>query len=253
MVTASAVAQWKEQGYLVVREVFDASSIVGLKSEAERLLGRTELIHGNNLRCRWADHVDTGECRFDCFDPVIDLSPACAQAARAPQLLAILEQLYGEPALLFKDKLIYKPPGAPGYPLHQDYIDWAEFPKSFMTVILALDASDPGNGATQVFRGYHQRGDMSPRDGSFYRLPEDAVDPAQGEYLNLQPGDIAVFSGYTPHRSEPNRSSGWRRLLYLSYNAASDGGDLRASHYEQFHAWLRERYAEHRKFGVYFR
>ncbi len=71
---------------------------------------RTDLIDTNNIRCRWQNHVETGECRFDCFDPVIDLSDACERAARDPKLLEIVSALYGEPACLFKDKLIFKPP-----------------------------------------------------------------------------------------------------------------------------------------------
>ena len=38
--------------------------------------------------------------------------------------------------------------------------------------------------------------------------------------LVLEPGDVAVFGGFTPHRSDPNLSDRWRRQLYLSYNAA---------------------------------
>ena len=45
--------------------------------------------------------------------------------------------------------------------------------------------------------------------------------------LVLEPGDVAVFGGFTPHRSDPNVSGRWRRQLYLSYNASSDGGDQR--------------------------
>ena len=50
-----------------------------------------------------------------------------------------------------------------------------------------------------------------------------------------------------------NRSPTSRRLLYLSYNADSDGGDQREKHYREFHAWLKERYAEYGKTKVYFR
>jgi hypothetical protein len=71
--------------------------------------------------------------------------------------------------------------------------------------------------------------------------------------LTLAPGDVAIFGGFTPHRSAPNRSDRWRRQLYLSYNALSDGGDQHDKHYAEFHAWLRKRYAEHGKHDVYFR
>lgn len=250
---ADQLAQYHADGYVVARGVFAADRIAELAGEADRILGRTELIDPDNIRCRWQNHADTGECRFDCFDPVIDLSDACARAARDPRLLEIIGALYGEPACLFKDKLIYKPAGALGYALHQDYISWKSFPASFVTAIVAIDAADANNGATEVFAGYHTRGCMTPEDGMYHQLAEDAVDPAKGVVLELEPGDVAIFSGYTPHRSAPNRSTQSRRLLYLSYNAVSDGGDQRDRHYAEFRGWLQDRYAEHGKTSTFFR
>lgn len=56
------------------------------------------------------------------------------------------------------------------------------------------------------------------------------MDEATAVPLVLEPGDVAVFGGFTPHRSDPNVSAGPRRQLYLSYNADSAGGDPRAKH-----------------------
>jgi hypothetical protein len=39
----------------------------------------------------------------------------------------------------------------------------------------------------------------------------------------------------------------------LSYNKLSDGGRQRTQHYEEFHRWLRVKYAEHGKTDLYFR
>ena len=184
---------------------------------------------------------------------MIDISPPFAAAARDPRILGLAAALYGEPACLFKDKLIYKRPGHAGYALHQDYIAWPSFPTSFITVALAIDAAADDNGATEVFPGHHHRGYLSARDGQYHELPLDAVDPAKGVLLRLQPGDLAVFGCYTPHRSAPNRSGSSRRLLYTSYNALSDGGDSREAHYREFHGWLKDRYAEHGRTSTYFR
>jgi ectoine hydroxylase-related dioxygenase (phytanoyl-CoA dioxygenase family) len=250
---ATQVAQYHADGFLVVRQVFSAERIAELDAEAQRVLGLTDLIDTNNVRCRWQNHVETGECRFDCFDPVIDLSEACGRAARDPRLLEIVGALYGEPACLFKDKLIFKAPGSLGYNLHQDYIAWKSFPKSFVTAIVAIDPADAGNGATEVFGGYHTQGCLTPPDGMYHQLPDDAVDPAKGRVLELAPGDVAIFSGFTPHRSAPNRSSQSRRLLYLSYNALSDGGEQREQHYAEFRGWLQDRYAEYGRTSTFFR
>src|SRR5262245_20011452 len=252
-VTPEQVAFYHDQGYLIVRNVFDADEIAALSAEAEMLVGRSELIDKQNIRCRWQDHATTGECRFDCFDPVIDIGPVCRYFACDARILDVLRAIYDDEAHLFKDKLIFKPPGATGYTLHQDYISWREFPESFITVLVAIDATDAANGATEVFPGYHKQGYLSPKDGDYHHLEENSIDLSRGVVLDLAPGDIALFGGYTPHRSAANQSDRWRRQLYLSYNAGRDGGDQRAAHYRQFHEWLVKKYAEYGKTGVWFR
>jgi ectoine hydroxylase-related dioxygenase (phytanoyl-CoA dioxygenase family) len=177
----------------------------------------------------------------------------CARLAADPRLLGLLAGVYGEPAHLFKDKLIFKPPGAKGYDLHQDYIAWKDFPRSFITVLVPVDPCHRGNGCTEVFPAYHRQGCLAPEDGDYHPLPADVVDESKVVPLELEPGDVALFGAFTPHRSAPNRSAGWRRQLYLSYNAASDGGERRTAHYQEFHAWLKVKYAEYGKHHVYFR
>jgi ectoine hydroxylase-related dioxygenase (phytanoyl-CoA dioxygenase family) len=247
------IERYRATGYLILLGVFGSEEVAALASEAETLLGRAELIDTANIRCRWSDHVSSGECLFDCFDPVIDIGPVSRYVSRDPRILAPLADLYGEPAHLFKDKLIFKRPGVKGYNLHQDYISWPEFPTSFVTVIVAIDETNASNGATEIFPGYHQLGNMSPNDGDYHELSPDAIDLATGVTLDLQPGDVAIFSGFTPHRSAANESDGWRRQLYLSYNRASDGGEQRDAHYRQFHSWLKKKYAEYGRGEVYFR
>lgn len=249
---ASEIARYAADGYLIVRGVFPADRVAELAAAAERVRERDDLIDTDNIRCRWQDDLD-GVCRFDCFDPVIDLSDACARAARDPQLVAIVSALYGEPACLFKDKLIFKAPRTLGYKLHQDYIGWESFPATFLTAIVAIDPADAESGATEVFPGYHLQGSLTPEDGMYHELPESAIDLSTGVMLDLAPGDIALFSGFTPHRSGPNRSGHWRRLLYLSFNALSDGGERRERHYDEFRGWLQDRYAEYGRTSTFFR
>lgn len=247
------VSDYHEQGYLVLRGVFRPEEVAVLSWEANSLAERHDLIDTANIRCRWQDHVETGACTFDCFDPVIDIGPVCRAFANDERLLSALGAIYRDRAHLLKDKLIFKPPGAKGYALHQDYISWKEFPRSFVTVILPIDATRAENGATEVFPGYHRRGYLSPIDGDYHELSLEAIDPACGVMLELDPGDIALFGGFTPHRSAPNTSGSPRRQLYLSYNAERDGGAQREAHYAQFHEWLRVKYAQFGRTGIYFR
>jgi len=244
---------YRATGLSVVRGVFSIDEIAAVSEEANRVLGLSELIDINNLRCRWQNHHQTEECRFDCFDPIIDLSAPIERMARDRRILEIVSALYGEEACLFKDKLIYKPPGAKGYGLHQDYIGWESFPRSFVTVLIPIDPATDENGATEVFPGLHKQGYLSAMDGDYHELPLSVVEGTTGIRLCLEPGDLAVFDGMIPHRSAANQSNAWRRQLYLSYNAKSDGGEQRDAHYREFHTWLKQKYAEYGKHDTYYK
>lgn len=251
--TDAAVQEYHDLGYAIVRGVFAVDEVQAALDEADRLFQRHDLIASENIRCRWQPHVETQECLFECFDPVIDIAPVCERMANDARLIQIISQLYGEEACLFKDKLIFKPPGAKGYDLHQDFIAWPDFPRSFLTAVIALDATGIDNGCTVVYPGYHKQGCMSPEDGDYHALPPASIDEATAVPLVLAPGDVAIFGCFTPHGSAPNRSGRWRRQLYLSYNAFSDGGRQRNKHYQEFHVWLRKKYAEYGKHFVYFK
>ncbi len=102
------------------------------------------------------------------------------QTVRArPRILAPLADIYGEPACLFKDKLIYKPPMTEGYNMHQDFIAWDGFPRSFITVLIAIDGAGNDNGATECFPGYHSSGSLVPEDGMYHDPPLDLIDLKQ--------------------------------------------------------------------------
>ena len=200
------LAQYRRDGFVVLRHCFHPAEMMALQRESERLLRDcADLIHPRNLRCRFMPHHESGELLFEVFDPVNDLSPACEQFCRDRRVLDVVEAIYGEPACLFKDKLIFKPPGATGYRLHQDIpLGWEGFPQSFVTVLIPIDASSTGNGCTEVFGGYHS--EHLPSDPREYMLPNDLVDETRRVNLELEPGDIAVFHGLTPHRSAPPRT-----------------------------------------------
>ena len=48
------------------------------------------------------------------------------------------------------------------------------------------------------------------------------------------PGDVVFFDSFAPHASAPNLTSAKRRVLYVTYNRASEG-DHRAQYYADKH------------------
>jgi hypothetical protein len=71
--------------------------------------------------------------------------------------------------------------------------------------------------------------------------------------LLLEPGDVAIFSCFTPHRSGPNGDTVGRRGYFISYNARSDRGDQYDRHYQEFHEWIRAKTPEAKRPYLFFR
>ena len=237
----------------ILRGVFGAAEIQRLSDDVDRV-GREQaaLIDANNMRVRFQPHKDTNEPIFEVFDPISDLSPVARAITHDRRILEPLHDLYGEPAELFKDKLIYKPPGATGATLHQDWIAWPGFPESFLTVLLAIDPFTAENGATELFPRCHRNGYMSPKDGQYHYVELGKL-PVEPVPLLLSPGDVAIFTCFTPHCSAANRSAFGRRGYFISYNARSDGGQQYAKHYREFHDWIRAKSPVEKQPRLFFR
>ena len=233
------VQAYHDEGYLILRNVFSKDKVALLGDEGDRIARQhADLIDQKNMRVRFKPHIVTGDPVFEVFDPIADLSSIADEVAHDPQLLKILHDIYGEPAELFKEKLIYKQAGAIGATLHQDWIGWPGFPESFLTVLVAIDSFTQENGATEVYPGLHKNGYLSPKDGQHHLLSAEEMG-AEPVPLMLEPGDIAIFGCFTPHRSAANTTPLSRRGYFISYNSSSDGGDQYKKHYREFHDWIR--------------
>jgi ectoine hydroxylase-related dioxygenase (phytanoyl-CoA dioxygenase family) len=253
MLTDEEIAFYRHEGYLIVPSVFDADEIAALAADVDRVcMERPNLIHADNMRVRFKPHHETQQTMMEVLDPIADLSPAARAMALDERILNRLHDLYGEPAELFKDKLIFKPAGAMGATLHQDWIAWPGFPETFLTVLVAIDPFTAASGATEVFPRAHGEGSLSPRDGQFYEVDAGKLRMAPVPLI-LAPGDMAIFTCFTPHRSGPNQTEQGRRGYFISYNARSDGGQQYARHYREFHDWLREKAPAEKKPRLFFR
>jgi hypothetical protein len=147
---------------------------------------------------------------------------------RSPAVLARVGELFGEAAVLFKDKINFKLPGGGGFEPHQDaQAGWDDYAKLFITVLVSVDPASQENGCLEVAAGHHNRGLI----GQLWR-------PLQGIELKgmdfkpypTEPGDAIFFDSFAPHQSKPNLSASRRRVLYLTYNRLSEG-DHRAQYY----------------------
>lgn len=244
------LTQYRELGYVILRGVFTHAEAAGWDRACNELLSRTEFVHPGNMRLALCKDPATGAERVWKFDPFVDLSPALAALARDRRILDPLASIYaGRDPRLFKDKLIYKPPGGQGNELHQDYNWWQGFPTSLISVLVAIDSADRANGCTELFPG-HERG-LLHTPGAFDGLPAGRVDLARGVSVETQPGDIALFNCFVPHRAGPNQSAAWRRQIFFTYNDSADGEHY-AAHREHYLWYVSKRLAPEVKARKFF-
>jgi hypothetical protein len=251
--TATQHEQFQRDGYLVLRGFFARDDLAAVDRETDALLARDDLKDPANLRVRWKYHCETGEPLFDCFDPVIDLSPGARALANDPRLRAVLEDLHGDRVHLFKDSVTYKLGGAFGEPPHWNFFAWSGFPRSFTTAVIAIDGASAENGCIEVFPGAHAQGGLAEHGGILDALPDEVLGGVAPVALDLAPGDVAFFGAFMPHRSDTNRTDSSRRHLFFSYNADRDGGEQRAPYYEAFDRFRRAAYGMQVRREPYFR
>ncbi|HVE81595.1 MAG TPA: phytanoyl-CoA dioxygenase family protein, partial [Myxococcales bacterium] len=155
---------------------------------------------------------------------------ALGDFCRGGAVHAYVSELFGEPAVLFMDKINCKlPRGSNGWRPHQDQDnEWDQYCPLFVTAAIALDPATRDNGCLRLARGEHLK---SFTTGSARLLALAEMEAMRFEEVEMAPGDAVFFSSYTPHCSAPNLSDQPRRLLYLTYNRLSDG-DHRLAHYE---------------------
>jgi len=137
---------------------------------------------------------------------------------------AIAEELAGEPLSLLKEKINYKLPGGGGFAAHVDTPAYLEYAPSHVTAMVAVDAADAANGALEIAPGL-----WGPREDGVLSSAEDDV--LRYDMQTCGPGDVVLFSGWTPHRSAANTDAERpRRAIFFTYNLARDG-DHRAAYY----------------------
>jgi ectoine hydroxylase-related dioxygenase (phytanoyl-CoA dioxygenase family) len=150
-------------------------------------------------------------------------------------LRAACGRLFGEEAVLFKEKINFKMPGGGGFDAHQDaQAGWETYAPIYITATVIVDPATVDNGCLELAHWDHHAA-----------LVGDLWEPLAGDQLAGvefvaypgEPGDVLFFDSYLPHRSAPNLTADPRRVLYVTYNRASDG-----NHRERYYADKRRSY-----------
>lgn len=232
-VLSQLAQEYSARGYTKLSGLFSPQEIASWQAECERLQ-QLEIVHPDNTRTPFKNP----EIPYpEKIDPVLDISPLFSELVRDERLLSVLRAIFQDEALLFKDKIIYKLPGMSGYGMHQDWAwGWQHLApgEDLLSVSFQIDGADKANGCIELFEGYHH--ELLSTPGEERNLNDDEkklIDPARGQKMETQAGDVLIFSSLTPHQSGRNTASYPRRSLYLTYNAARCG-DLREEYYRHY-------------------
>ncbi len=229
--TEEQIMEFKEKGFIVLKGFFDKAVMDRVSAWLDEL--RDKQPAKNQEAKYYEKSTITGESILVRIENVLgDRNPEFTRLLVSPEAIDCLTQLFGEPPVLFKEKINYKLPGCRPDKLHQDQAaGWNAYCDFFITMAIVVDGNRKDNAALSFMKsGTYQRKLMTEEwqtlseDDPPYSPEEDYV------LLEADPGDVVFFDAYVPHGSPANTSDRSRRNIFLTFNGQSDG-DMRARYY----------------------
>ena len=224
------VTRFRRDGFLLVRGMYSKDEVADISRWTDEI-ARSPEVAGRDWKYFENSKNDESRilCRVENFVPFHEGFSRLITARRMQQAVS---ELFGEEAVLFKDKINFKLPGGDGFREHQDVqAGWDDYASLHITAMIAIDETNEENGSLEMIAGMHDKGVL----GSMWAPLTDA-DTQHSDYVavHCQPGDAVFFDSFAPHRSGPNRTDEARRVLYITYNRLSEG-DSREQYYADKH------------------
>lgn len=224
-VSADDIEQFHREGFLAiqnaysqdeVREAMDAiADLTGDRESEVRVVqferGQKEKVMEANGEAR--ELLVRKLTRFVGHDSRLDVF------GENSELLDILRRIMGEPAKLFANQAMLKPPGiGREKPWHQDHA-YFDLPMDtcIVSAWVALDKADPENGCMHVIPASHQDGPVVHFKRRDWQICDTDVARGQIEAVALEPGGVLLWHGRLHHGSPANHSDRRRRALQLHF------------------------------------
>lgn len=233
MLTKRQIDQFHREGILIVRSMYDPDEMRDISQWTDEVASAPE-ISGHYLMYFETSQQD-GSRILSRIENFVPYHAGFAELITRLRMRAAVSELFGEAAVLFKDKINFKLPGADGFREHQDVqAGWDQYAGLHITAMVAIDTTTAANGSLEMIPGMHRQGML----GEMW-APLTNTDTGDRPYeaVHCQSGDAVFFDSYVPHRSLPNTTDQARRVLYITFNQASEG-DSR----EQYYADKRKNY-----------
>lgn len=221
--TPEQIRHFQDNGWVAISGALDPITLEALQAWVGQV---SDWGHEDGPGLHHFEQTGEGSVRIARSEDLIPHHPGLRGFICGEPLLERLGQLFGEPAILYKEKINYKHPGGGGFAPHQDSTAY-RFIDHHISVMVPLDPATTESGGLEFAPG-HTRGTLPNTAGQIEPAVSAALD---WRAVDALPGDIVFFDSYAPHRSGTNTSSHARRALYLTYNARSKG-DLRDRYYQ---------------------
>jgi hypothetical protein len=220
------IEQFGRDGFLHVQGMYSPGEIELISQWTDEIAGRPE--EPGKIMMYFEESQEDGArilCRIENFVPYHE---GFSQLITKRRMQQAVSELFGEPSVLFKDKINFKLPGGDGFREHQDVqAGWDDYADLHITAMIAIDATNTRNGSLEMLPGEHRNGLLGSK---WAPLKDEDTGHKPYVAVHCQPGDAVFFDSYAPHRSFPNQTDMARRVLYITFNKQSQG-DSRERYY----------------------
>ena len=214
--------RFETDGYFVIKNFVNKNFILKIIDEIEKSQNSIKYFDNqNNLR--------RIEKLYDKGTNLINLNE---------KISILLKKIFDKEFLIFKDKFNSKPPGGEGFFAHYDGIfefinfkdekkrGWYEYGDFFISALIAIDKCDKKNGALELAKSHNgdfaQLYENTKKDGT-PALSDEVERKTKFKVIDLEVGDMIIFSNTCPHRSKKNDSDQIRRIIYYTYTPSENG------------------------------
>lgn len=227
LLNATALDRYHRLGWIGVPGFFSTAEMADIARFTEEAVALPE-VSGAQMVYREASLLEPNSRVLQRIEDFCPYHAGLDALVRGGRLQRCVEELLGAPAVLFKEKINFKMPGGAGFEVHQDQqAGWSVYAPLFVTAMVSIDPATLENGCLEMVTTPRLSGLIG---SEWTPLTDEQMRPFELQPVPTEPGDVLFFDSFVPHASKPNLTGEQRRILYLTYNRASDG-DHRAQYY----------------------
>jgi phytanoyl-CoA hydroxylase len=213
MIDDTQAAFWNENGYLLLKGLFDPQEVIAVRDEIDVYADRKLA----ELRAAGPQQYDINEADKITFTSNIVLGSKIARDFTLHEGLARVSlDLLSDDVRLYWDQAVYKMPEPKrDFPWHQDTGYAFTTPQNYLTCWIPLVKATVDNGCPWVMPKLHKQGTYEhwwTPEG--WRCLEEAPEALP---IEVEIGDVVCFSSLTPHRTGPNISDSVRKAYILQF------------------------------------